>query len=53
METEAAAAQPPQQSVKEEKVKKKRTKKLPVPFKAHLEGLNDKVVQVSSLQQTG
>lgn len=41
METEAVA-----QNVKEEKVKKKRTKKLPVPFKTHLDGLSDKAVQV-------
>lgn len=44
MEAEAAKVEEP----KEEVVKKKRTKKLQVPFKVQIEGLSEKVVQVSA-----
>lgn len=46
METEAAEA-PKVEEPKEEVVKKKRSKKLQVPFKMHVEDFPDKVVQVS------
>ncbi len=46
METEAEG--PKVEEPKEEVVKKRRTKKLQVPFKVHVEGLSDKIVQVSS-----
>lgn len=47
METEAEAAKV--EEPKEEVVKKKRTKKLQVPFKVHIEGLSEKIVQVSTV----
>lgn len=46
METEAEG--PKVEEPREEVVKKKRTKKMQVPFLVHVEGLADKIVQVSA-----
>lgn len=46
METEAEG--PKVEEPREEVVKKKRTKKMQVPFLVHVKGLADKIVQVSA-----